>query len=646
MTDDTSSNFLGSLEGLYTKISQAIGSNFDAASISSKIYEVDDAAVQLAKSFGQGRENVLGMSRAMAGAVREVTLLGGSFQNIADIQKTISEGLGRNLVLTTDSYERLYAAQEVSGQSAKTIAMGFKDAGFSIYQSATQMENVINVSRQLGANAQAVSGVVLENMNALNKFTFDGGVQGLAKMAAQATMLRVDMRETLNLAEKVFDPEGAIEVAAAMQRLGVANSELLDPLRLMDMAQNDPTELQNQLVKMTEQFVTLNEKGQFEILPGAKRQIREISSALNIPYETLTKMAIGSKELDEKLRQISFAGFNFTEEQQRMIAGMAEMGEGGEFKISMNGVSTNLEDAMTKIAGMGEDERKKFFESTQPKTLEDLAEKQLTVLEQINANFKSMSDVTGYAMAGTQIGKDSITAMADITREISNVVSGAETLSIPNLTRGIDEVSTKVFDSINDLLTGEGSIEDVIQNMGEIGNQFSTGLEKVLDETSNNYVESMGRLDASNNMFIRTTMNGIDFIKGMLTQNGLNNNTNNSNNNSVLQVQDFVIKALPQDEIRIVGGTNLDGNNNQQNNTMNSSPTDVNVNLKIDINAPANIDTAQLVLALQNSGVREAIEVAVLKARTGDNQNTITPNRQRQMVMTNNAMGITGIPVT
>jgi len=39
-------------------------------------------------------------------------------------------------------------------------------------------------------------------------------------------------------------------MSAALQRLGVTQSELLDPLRLMDLSINDPGELQNQLVQM------------------------------------------------------------------------------------------------------------------------------------------------------------------------------------------------------------------------------------------------------------------------------------------------------------------------------------------------------------------------------------------------------------
>ena len=118
-------------------------------------------------------------------------------------------------------------------------------------------------------------------MNYMNQFTFQGGVEGLAKMAAQAVSLRINMDSTLNLANRLFDPENAIETAAAMQRLGATQSDLLDPLRLMDLAQNDPTELQNQIAEMSKQFVQLNKDGNFEIMPGARRQLMEFRRHLD-----------------------------------------------------------------------------------------------------------------------------------------------------------------------------------------------------------------------------------------------------------------------------------------------------------------------------------------------------------------------------
>ena len=61
-------------------------------------------------------------------------------------------------------------------------------------------------------------------------------VEGLAKMAATTAALRVDMGTIMGVVDKAFDPEGAIKMASAFQRLGVTQSELLDPLKLMNMS--------------------------------------------------------------------------------------------------------------------------------------------------------------------------------------------------------------------------------------------------------------------------------------------------------------------------------------------------------------------------------------------------------------------------
>jgi hypothetical protein len=515
---DPIARLTNSFNAFVSQMGSSFLGNFSAEQIAITVKEVDDAAVNIAKSFGQGRENVLGLSRAMAGAVREVTLLGGGFKDIADIQQLVSRNLGRNLVLVTESYEKLYAAQQVSGENAQTIVSSFKDAGFSAYQAASQMENVVNVARSIGVNAQVVSGKVLENMDALNKYNFEGGVQGLAKMAAQATMLRIEMRDTLNFAEKVFDPEGAIEVAAAMQRLGVANSELLDPLRLMDLSQNDPAELQNQLANMTQQFVQLNKEGRFEIMPDAKRQLREISSALNIPFETLTKMAIGTKELDEKLQRINFAGFSFTEDQQRMIANMAEMGEDGEFKISMDGKPMNLDDAVAKIESMGEDERKAFFESQQPKTLEELAKEQLTVSQSIDANTKSLK-VMDYAFAGTTAAKDALTAVESITREVSTVLTGIDSMNITKLTEGLEKGTTTLLQAFNDVASGEKGIPHLINALSDAGSDLESFAGNFTTDVLDKLSTSTDRLSEANNQYINILLSAgdriLNFVNGV-----------------------------------------------------------------------------------------------------------------------------------
>ena len=285
---------------------KALLSNFSTEAVGKVVAELDKGASTLLKQFGMGQEMAQTLRATMADAVTDVRTLGGDIADVIKTQQDASKALQRNVILSAEVNKDLYATMRVTGQEVGTLVSGFKDVGIGAGRVAGEMKKVVDIATQSGVNAADVSAKVLQNMDALNKYNFEGGVSGLAKMAAQASMLRIDMSQTLAFAEKVFDPEGAIEMAAAMQRLGVSQSSLLDPLKMMDLAQNDPAELQNQIAQMSKHFVQLGKDGNFEIMPGAKRQMREISKAMGIPYEQLTKMAIGSADLELKMSKIRF----------------------------------------------------------------------------------------------------------------------------------------------------------------------------------------------------------------------------------------------------------------------------------------------------------------------------------------------------
>ena len=197
-----------------------------------------------------------------------------------------------------------------------------------------QMETVVQTASSMGVNAQAVSALVVTNMDKMNKFGFSGGVKGLAEMASKSAAMRVDMSQVFSLAEDLLSPEKAIEVASAFQRLGASSSQLADPLKLMDMAQNNVPELQNQLAKLTEKYTYFDKETKtFQIMPGARRELMAISKEIGVSYENLTKMSIEGTKLKQKMSQISFSGFDISEEQKTQIAQMAELKDMGGGKM-------------------------------------------------------------------------------------------------------------------------------------------------------------------------------------------------------------------------------------------------------------------------------------------------------------------------
>jgi hypothetical protein len=70
------------------------------------------------------------------------------------------------------------------------------------------------------------------------------------------------MSDVLKVAEKVFNPEDAIKMAADMQRLGVNVTNLLNPYKLMDMGRNHPEELQKSMGEMLSSLTYFDEKQQ------------------------------------------------------------------------------------------------------------------------------------------------------------------------------------------------------------------------------------------------------------------------------------------------------------------------------------------------------------------------------------------------
>lgn len=443
------------LEGIGDRFGKALYTNINPAQIKKIFDDVETSAFNVAKAFGVGRTNILNIKAAMTDAVGDVKELGGTFEDIGRIQQGIAEGLGRNVILNTESYKQLLATSKVTGVEAVASANAFKAVGVSYMGVQSQMQKVMDVSRSMGVNAQGVAKTVVEKLDTLNKFNFKNGVEGLAKMVAQAKVIGANFDKIVAKAEALFQPDAAIEMAAAMQRLGVTQSDLLDPLRLMDMAQNDPGELMNQMGKMSEKFVQLNKDGRFEIMPGARRQLMEIAGAAGMTYEEISRMAVGSKELDMKLSKIKFPA-TFNEEQKNFIANLAEIGPGGEMTLTVDGTQMGIDKAMETFAS-DKDALNRFMEDQKPKDMETLAKEQLTVAETSQILLASIEDRIGYGLASS-VGMDRLgRAQIELNKNLMDVakrttteggVEKAAVFSEKGIREGIGKQSDELIKSI------------------------------------------------------------------------------------------------------------------------------------------------------------------------------------------------------
>lgn len=525
------------------ELMKSISSNLNPAEVLKQLGGIDEKAFNIAKTFGVGKESVLGLKNAMAAARDGVVLLGGDMDTIVKTQQEAAAATGRNITLNADAQKELFAANKVTGLAVSSIVSGFKDVGISALDAGKKVGEVVNAARQAGVSAQAVSKMAFENMKNMNMYNFKDGVEGLSRMAAHATSMRIDMKDILNIAEKAFNPEGAIKMAAELQRLGVTQSELLDPLNLMNMAENDPEELQKQIAQMSKQFVQLNKDGQFEILPGAKRQMREIEKSLGMGQGTLSKMALASAEVEEKMKRIKFPDF-VSEDQKKYLANIAEMKD-GKMMIEVNGESMELDKAIAKAGN--QEGIKELLKATEKKDIVELAEDQLSVLDDINIGINYPKGKTAVAASTTKTGEKFVRGIGKTTKEM-----GVKAGDVLGTTKEMSQWMKTNIDPLGEKLSKLDFTN--LKDLDTAANLLSKEFEKLIKstETQNKLNEAK---DLLKNIPGADKVFNIDYVKfGEELLNALKKWTKIGND--VLITPDGAIKFNPEDTI--LAGTGLD----------------------------------------------------------------------------------------
>lgn len=455
--------------GYYAKKAAEIArSNIDPKTIVNELAAMDSRAQSIAKSFGYGKEEFLNIKQSIIEARDGVFSLGGKWEDIISNQKDASNAVGRNITLTAESQKQLFAMTQTLDLKVGETVSKFKDVGVSALEVGDQMTKIINRSREAGVSASAVAKQVTENLGMLNQYNFKDGVDGLARMAAQATAMRINVKDMQGAMEAAFEPETAIKMAAELQRLGVTQSALLDPLSLMNMAENDPEELMKQIGEMSKQFGHMTAEGKVELFKGAPRIMRQIEKTLKMAPGQMSKLTMSTIEAEEKLKRITFPPFA-TDEQRKLITQLTEMKDG---KIFLDGKP--IEETFSKFASpkeLGEYLKSK----TDKKTVEQLAEDQLTVLDDIRNGINVLAGKVPAAFAGTKTGEKIVRGYASGAKEYlgkANEMMGGNTGDLSKKMRATIDPAIENLGKVN-----WKNMHESLSKLGPEIDKFVKGLE-------------------------------------------------------------------------------------------------------------------------------------------------------------------------
>ena len=439
--------------------------------------ELDIKATEIQSSFGLAKNRISEFRATIAEATPELMMFGYQESEVVGLLTEAMDSLGTAASLSSKTIIELGATSKVTGRDVSELVANFREVGVSIQSVGEEMAEVTDYARSVGVSVKGVAESVSSNLKQMNLYNFEGGVQGLAKMAATSERLGVKMSDVFDLAEGLMSPEKAIEMSAALQRLGVTSGALLDPLRAMDLAQNDPEQLQKEMVNLSKEFTTFNEKtGKMEILPGAKRRLREVANELGMMPDEFAKMSIQASDFDRKLKQIRMPSLAEGDEATKeLIASMAQLDERGVATIQVKdekGFETTK-----KVEELTPDDIKNLQKANEEssKSIEDIAINQLDQTKQINAYLQS-GKVAGTLARATAPSIEKLGYfVADNTKSLAeNYKKGLGTVS--SIRENIQGISGPVEDF------GYGFATDNKEMMDKALSDFSTNSLTLVDK--------------------------------------------------------------------------------------------------------------------------------------------------------------------
>ena len=529
---------------------------------------ISSSARMVNNLFGQSRERIVELQTAIADTTPGILRLGGSFGDVSESMKDIAEASRRNVVANAEDVEKLYASTKVLGGSVKELSDSFLNVGVGIEQVGKQLEDSVNYVRSIGGNTRQVMDSVRNNMDQMNRYQFEGGVQGLTKMAAQASMLRFDMNETFRLADDVLNPDRAIEVASAFQRLGVSAGALADPFALMNQSINDPQGLQNSLADVAKQFTYFDEKTKtFKINPQGVLTLKEMEKQTGVSAKEMSKMGLAAAELDMRLSDINKAGLTLaSEEDKQYLANIATM-QDGKYKVT-------LEDGTKKeLAELTQPEFDKLIEQqkTGPKTMEEIAKSQLSYSETTAGDVSAIRA----AMIGGTVTQRDLLKGGEAARNLSTNFTGAASENFSNPQKVRDTITEsfgdikQLFKDINnkDIKTTDAA-SMYLEKLGNQGLKIEEGFKqamiKTLEETRKKTTGTTG-VDEVAKEFLDKMLGGVksEQIKGV--KDGNKPISSLIEGNKSIQTQKSMASSNPfaggrSSEVKVDGGFKIDVN--------------------------------------------------------------------------------------
>ena len=411
--------------------------------------------------------------------------MGLGVSDIVEHTKQMVDDSGKFAFITTESQIKAAEIATAFGMTMKELAgsyKSFENVGIGARGATTAIGEAGKRSLELGLQSQTTIKGLQDNVEKLNEFGFQNGIRGLENMVRKSTEFRMSVESVFQVADKVFSPEGALEMAANLQVVGGAMGALNNPLEMMYMATNNVEGLQDAILESSKSLATFNnESGRFEVVGVNIRKAKDMADALGISYKELTNSAIAGNERMQAMNDMS--GVSIPEETKEFLTNLATLNEQGEMTIALKGdvaeklgkTEIKMTDMTTEIAA----ELKKYQDDFKTLNPEQIIEQQANAVQNIMRDVNMLLGVARMKAAGVaDSGIEAIFGMD--SKDLGKLISGKSEDGKDYLTTYIEKGMSGLQQVIN---KASSSADDIKESQKKEKEQATTQSNTTQDQT-------------------------------------------------------------------------------------------------------------------------------------------------------------------
>ena len=482
----TNNSISGALSGLSRYVKELDYSNAATANFNSNIIDLSSSFANLVETIASGNiidsiaqlgnlaKPFIELDQSLRNQInRDLALTGGLARNIRSTMiETAEETLryGINVGNVTDSYVSFVTtlgravplnkelleditmsakASGVSMQEAGNFLAKLESYGLSIQTGPDTLKEMASTARSMGLTTNKFMAYAAENLKLINTLGFEKGIRGFTEIAAKASAIGYNLSTAAATAEKLFDIDSAVEMAAQLNVLGGDFGKLGNAIDLMFSPTNDMEGFTKELMNASKQFITFNEsKNTFDVSPLDLRRAREFAKATGQSVEEVIESGKRLAKMEVIKDKISFLP-NISDEERDLIGSLGTIGENGDVKIQGKLVSEMSSSELTSTLRQMKQEDAKGKMSER-----DILNEQLNMFSKMNNYLKAIAlELGAYDDKGglfTLLGDDLNDLVYDVTGERNeSFIDDIANALVNNNTEGFSEQ----FDDLESKMT-------------------------------------------------------------------------------------------------------------------------------------------------------------------------------------------------